>query len=244
MYSIVIIDDEVNIAEGIAHIFPWNEMGFEVVKTFSKSREGLEYISNNKVDVLICDIEMPELNGIELVALIKETGIRTVYISGYQNFEYLRAAIQNQVVDYLLKPIKYSDLSECFQQIKDKLDEENTVCKEEKPNGYYENIINAVIEYLEKNYQMATLELAAEEVRLSSSYLSKIFREHADKGFYEHLMEIRMKKACEFLMDFKNKSYDVAYFVGYDNPKNFSRAFKNYYGITISEFKKNNEIPT
>ena len=74
-------------------------------------------------------------------------------------------------------------------------------------------------------------------VGMSSGYLSKIFKEKAGIGFQEYLTEVRMKKACELLDNIQFKSYDVAFYVGYDNPKNFSRAFKTYYGITPKEYR-------
>ena len=71
-----------------------------------------------------------------------------------------------------------------------------------------------------------------------SSYLSRILKEKCDFGFAEYLVKIRMEKAAEMLMDSHYKSYDIAYYVGYDNPKSFSHAFKGYYGRTPMDYRK------
>lgn len=241
MYRVVILDDEENIAEGIAHLFPWNEAGFEIAGCFNEPLEALRFIEENKPEVLLCDIEMPHMNGIQLAEKLKNTNIRIVYISAYQKFEYLRGAVLNRVEDYILKPIKYSDLSECLAKIREALDEENksVFAEKEKPKGYYEQIVQRVKEYVNENYQRASLEKASEIVHLSPNYLSRIFKEYAGTGFQDYLIDVRMQMACEYLKDIRYKSYDVAFYVGYDNPKNFSRAFKKYFGKTVTEYRRN-----
>lgn len=75
-------------------------------------------------------------------------------------------------------------------------------------------------------------------VNLSASYLSRILKEKCDFGFAEYLLQIRMEKAAAMLQDLQYKTYDIAYYVGYDNPKSFSHAFKNYYGVTPMDYRK------
>ncbi|MDE7018047.1 MAG: response regulator [Lachnospiraceae bacterium] len=241
MYKIIIIDDEEKIAEGIAHLFPWEQMGFSVAAYFRSGKKALEYIREHPVDVLVSDIEMPDLSGLALCEHLTGSAIRIVFISSYQNYEYFRSAIRYKVEDYLLKPIKFQELSECFRKIKEELDEENHV-PEETPVAYYDQIVREVKHYIEQNYRDASQNEAAVLVGMSSGYLSKIFKEKSGKGFMEYLTEIRMQKACELLDNIQFKSYDVAYYVGYDNPKNFSRAFKAYYGMTPKEYRSHKGI--
>jgi len=243
MYKLIIIDDEQKILEGLANLFPWEQIGFKVDGAFSSSLKALDYLLCNPVDVVMSDIEMPEMNGIELCRSLKEEEIETkvIFFSSYQNYEYFRSAIKYQVFDYLLKPIKYDELLSCFERVKEVLDQEHQV-KTEKSKTYYEKIIENVIKYLEENYRNASLDEAASHVNLSSSYLSKIFKEKAGKGFAEYLLDIRMKKACEMLDDIRYKNYEIAYYVGYDNPKNFSRAFKMYYNMSPNEYRNRKKL--
>ena len=237
MYKLVIADDEEKILEGIANLFPWQQIGFQVVKTFSNGKDLLQNIQENPVDVVLSDIEMPFMNGVALAKeLSKNPELKIVLFSGYQNYEYFRSAIQFHVFDYLLKPINFNELITCFEKLKRKLDEER--CLETKlPKSYYNQIVDKVSLYLQENYQNASLEKAALLINMSSSYLSKIYKEKSGVNFSDKLLDIRMKKACEFLDDISCKSYDIAYYVGYDNPTNFSRAFKAYYNITPKEYR-------
>lgn len=200
-----------------------------------------QYIESHHVDVVVSDIEMPDLSGIELCERISGMPVRIVFISSYQNYEYFRSAIRYKVEDYLLKPIRFQELSECFSKIREELDEENHVSAE-APVAYYDQIVREVKNYIEQHYQDASQNEAAALVGMSSGYLSRIFKEKSGKGFMEYLTEVRMKKACELLDNIQFKSYDVAYYVGYDNPKNFSRAFKAYLGMTPKEYRSHKGI--
>lgn len=238
MYKLIIIDDEPRIAEGMGQLFPWSSIGFEVTGTFTSAATALEFLQHEHVDVVLSDIQMPDITGFDLCkALQNVEGLRIVLFSSYQNYEYFRSAIQYNVADYLLKPVSYAMLLECFTKIREALDTECQIA-EEASEGYYEQIVRRVNEYLEKNYQDGSLTKCAERVNLSPTYLSRVFKEKSGVSFSDRLLQIRMERACALLSDLQYRGYDVAYDVGYDNPKNFSRAFKNYYGKTPREFRR------
>lgn len=237
MYQMVIIDDEEKILEGISELFPWNNIGFQVAARFTDARSALSYVENHPVDVVMSDISMPDMNGIELTRELKRfPDIKIVLFSSYKDYEYMRAAIQFGICDYLLKPIRYEELVACFDQIRMKLEKQNNV-EVIKPKTYYSEIIQRVDDYLTMNYQKASLEGAAEAVGLSPNYLSKIYKEKSGGGFMERLNKIKMEKAAELLLDPNYKHYEIAFYVGYDNPKNFSRAFKAYFNVSPMEYR-------
>ncbi|QHQ63093.1 response regulator [Anaerocolumna sedimenticola] len=237
MYHLVIVDDEEKILDGISELFPWNNIGFEVVARFTDADSALSYVEEEPVDVVMTDISMPVMNGISLTKELKRfPHIKIVLFSSYKDYEYMRAGIQYGISDYLLKPIRYEELVACFEKIRMNLDETNKVM-DNRPKTYYNEIIQRVDNYLQNNYQKASLEGAAEIVGLSPNYLSKIYKEKSGSGFLEKLNKIRMEKASELLLDPNYKSYEIAFYVGYDNPKNFSRAFKTYYNVSPMDFR-------
>ena len=237
LYRLVIIDDEKKIAEGMSSLFPWNNVGFEVVKTFTSARSALAYVQEHSVHVVLSDVQMPDMDGIRLCQELDECKVKVVLFSSHQNYEYFRDAIRYHAVDYLLKPVQYSALMECFERIRAQLDETEGR-QAEAPAGYWDQIVEEVLAYIREHSRDATLERAAERVHLSPSYLSRNFKEKSGEGFADAALRIRMEKAKTMLEDLQYKSYDVAYFVGYDNPKNFARAFKSYYGVTPMEYRK------
>lgn len=238
MYKLIIIDDEEKIVDGLGRLFPWEQIGFEVAGMFVSAQDALAFLEENPVDVVMSDVQMPDMDGIELSRrLMEKPDIQVVLFSSHKDYDYFRAAIQNKVCDFLLKPIDYPMLLGCMEKVKKELDGKFQA-KAELPKGYYENIIGTVQEYLRTSYQDASLEKAAEKVNLSPAYLSKLFKAYTGANFSDTLLKVRMETACEMLRDPEYKAYDIAYYVGYDNPKNFSRAFKSYYGISPMEYRK------
>ncbi len=237
MYRLVIVDDERKILDGIRDIFPWKEIGFEVVGSFTNGKDVLNFVEREQPDVVLTDIRMPDMDGLELTRRLQVySNLRVVIFSSYAEYKYMREALKLNVTDYLLKPINYSDLLNCFGKIKEELDEEGRSAQPEE-GSYYENMVAMVDSYLEKDFQRASLSEAAEQVGISASYLSRIYKEHKGIGFMERLNSIRMKKAGEMLMNPTFKGYEIAYLVGYDSPKNFTRAFKSYYHVTPRDYR-------
>lgn len=114
---------------------------------FTSSRQALTYLLSHPVNVVMTDIKMPEMDGIEFVRqLQKYPNIRIILFSSFQNYEYFRSAIKYRVSDYLLKPIKYEELMNCFAAVKKTLDEEKSIdpTLSEQPQSYYEKVIMTV----------------------------------------------------------------------------------------------------
>lgn len=237
MYRLVIIDDEQKIAEGMGSLFPWENVGFEVAGTFTSAKEALAFLAEHQVEVVLSDVQMPDMDGLALCEALENEPVKVVLFSSHQNYAYFRDAIRHKAVDYLLKPVSFAVMMECFERLREQLNQENQQ-EEELPGSFWEQTIRAVLTYLDEHSRDASLERAAERVHLSPSYLSRNFREKTGENFSHAMLRVRMEKAKTMLADSQNKAYDVAYFVGYDNPKNFSRAFKSFYGVSPNEYRK------
>lgn len=237
MYRLVIVDDEQKILDGIAELFPWQNIGFEVVGKFTNATGALDFVSKNEADVVLTDIRMPGKSGLDLAAELKKIrDIIVVILSSYSDYEYMRQALKSDIQDYLLKPINYGDLSNCFEKIRSILDEKN-ITEGIDDTPYYDKMLHAVDDYIENHFKEASLAMAAEQIGISAGYLSKIYKEKRGTGFQEQLNSTRMKKAAQMLVDPTYKSYEIAYEVGYDSPKNFTRAFKAHFGVTPRDYR-------
>lgn len=131
MYKLVVVDDETTIRKGMCNYIDWNEMGFQVAADFEDGKETIEYISGHAVDVVLTDIEMAQVSGLELAKYIYENKlpIKVVIISGYKEFEYARKAVEYNVEYYLLKPVRMNEVHDVFNKIRD--DIEQNKAKEE-----------------------------------------------------------------------------------------------------------------
>lgn len=130
----MIVDDEAIMREGLMNLVDWKTIGFEVVADFEDGQEALEYLKNNEVDVLLTDIKMTFVSGLDLARYVDEQKLSTkvVLISGYKDFEYAREAVKYNVVQYLLKPISLKEIKRVFTEIRMEIDKERENQKRQK----------------------------------------------------------------------------------------------------------------
>lgn len=119
MYKLIIIDDEPRVREQLSKFIEWETLEIEMVRTFSNGRDALSFIEKNEVDIVISDIKMPVMDGLELAAVCHELKpqIQFVIISAYRDFEFAKSAMQQHVADYVLKPIKHDELYNTLKNI-------------------------------------------------------------------------------------------------------------------------------
>ena len=124
MYTIVVADDEEELRRAIIRRIDWEEIGFQVVGEAENGVEALELVSEKEPDLLLTDIRMPFISGVELARQVREIRPATqiAFLSGFDDFSYAQQAIQYNIISYMLKPISMADLTENLIQIKQKID--------------------------------------------------------------------------------------------------------------------------
>lgn len=112
MKKVMLVEDEEFILHGLEHIIDWGKLGLEIVHLAYNGAEALEKLKQEKVDIIVTDLNMPEMGGLELLKHIREEDERTRFIilTGYDEFEYARKAISLDVENYILKPIDEEEL--------------------------------------------------------------------------------------------------------------------------------------
>lgn len=125
MYRLIIVEDEVTVRRGLEYFMPWQELGFEVAGAFGDGLEAFEYIKNNPCDVVLTDIMMGGMDGLEMTKRLRELypDVLIVILSGYSHFEYAQLALRYKVSSYLLKPVDEEELMEVFGKLKEQLDQ-------------------------------------------------------------------------------------------------------------------------
>lgn len=123
LMRVMLVDDEPFILQGLSVIIDWEKEGYEIVKKASDGREALDYLLENEVDLIITDIRMPQINGLELLEIIRNEKLSEAYVivlSGYNDFKYAQAAIRYSCMDYILKPVQKDQLLENIRRIAQK----------------------------------------------------------------------------------------------------------------------------
>ncbi|MGL5436827.1 MAG: response regulator transcription factor [Lachnospiraceae bacterium] len=259
MYKIVVIEDEVYLRKGLVVTTNWETYGCQVVAEFDLPQDALPQLEKIQPDIIITDIRMPGMTGLEMIELLKEE-LDCVYIiiSGYDDFQYAKQSIELGVVGYLLKPIEDDELERILTRAVDQV-RRNAVYKlmmteKEHYSGdgirhvfydFEEQVLNIKDMYLEKallaireNYtQEIGVRLLAEKLSISESYLFKLFKKKTGYTILEWITYFRIKEALKLMRQTDMKVYEVAVTVGYKDVRHFSQVFKKYLGTTPTEFR-------
>ena len=126
MYTMMIADDEPSSRQGLCECFPWQKYGIDIIAQAKDGLEAKEILTARKPDILLTDIRMPKMNGIELSKFIRKehSGTKIVFISAYDDLDYFKAAMKLDAADYIIKPINFSELSDVLKKVIQELDEE------------------------------------------------------------------------------------------------------------------------
>lgn len=125
MYKVLLVDDEYMITEGLKRLIPFDKWDMEVVATANHADDALDYVQEHPVDIVISDVNMPDKTGLEMIGEMKELLPNAYYIllSGYQEFDYVKKAMNLNVVDYLVKPVDKVELERLLEKIASQLGE-------------------------------------------------------------------------------------------------------------------------
>lgn len=234
--KIVIVDDEPKIRNGLSRLLS-TRPGFEISGVFENAVDALEQLAVSHADVIITDIKMPEINGLDLIDRIREKDQETkiIILSGYSDFSFAQRAIELGVTRYLTKPTNARELIRILEGIQKDLDKKPEEKKEKKITNLF---VQKAMEYISMNYsQKLTLTKIAEQLCITPNYLSELFKKHTGQNVSEYIMDYRLEKACQYLSNPQLRIGEIAEKVGINDVRYFSSMFKKKYDLTPTEFR-------
>lgn len=256
MYRVAIIDDEPLIVEGLTKTMPWEKWNMQVIGSAYDGKQGLSLIRREHPDIIISDINMPQLDGLKMIAGLKSEfpNMQIVILTGYREFEYAREAISLGVTRFLLKPSKMNELEEAMDAVTEKLVKLGVLGEESPADESVQNagaeeeilynneansfIVKNALEYIRENYkEKLRLSDVADQIYVSQWHLSKLLNKQTGQNFSEILNGIRMEKAKELLKDPSLRISDIAEEVGFLDMAHFSRVFKKMEGMSANEYR-------
>ena len=175
MYKVLLVDDETLIREAISENIQWEEMGFSFMGACENGKQAMETIEKEQPDLLLTDINMPFVDGMELTKFVYENypDTKVIIISGFDEFEYAKNAVKYQVLEYILKPITPMEFSETLLRVKKMFDERKENQRDMKKirsayvsnlpmvqGRYLHNLLNGTVDY-------SKLQDKQEELRLN-----------------------------------------------------------------------------
>ena len=236
MYKILVADDEALIRNNIIDLLSSFSDRFSDILTAEDGLEAVAKIKEHSPQIVIFDINMPFLNGLEAIEQIRQfdENIIIIIVSGYNKFEYAQQAIENQVFSYLLKPINEIKFNHVILQALDSLPDIESIKLSTKKNDE-DDVISYIIDNMgDSNISMNSV---AENFHISTSSLSRLIKKETNMTFTNYLTKIRMEKAIDMLTRSNDMNIkEISAKVGFKNQHYFSRAFKNHTGVSPKKY--------
>lgn len=256
MYRILIADDEPIerkvISKKIQEFFPGQTEVFQA----ENGREAMEIFERENCDIVLIDIEMPGMNGLDAAERIRDMdrGCSIIFLTAFDEFNYAKKAISVKALEYLLKPANEEELSvvleEAFRIADERARRRKSECAEEEKSEREildgmpseEIRMNVVAEeirrYIAGHYKEdLSLQDVAGAMRYSDAYFCKIFKKYFNRSFIVYLNELRIEKAKQMLEDALRNIKDISSEVGYRDSNYFAKVFKRLTGMTPSDYR-------
>lgn len=242
MYSLLIVEDEPIIRAGLKKYFDWTTFNITTILEAPNGEEGLEIAIAKKPDLIITDIRMPKMNGLDMIKHIRKQEIPTniIILTGYNEFDYAKKAIQyGGVKDFLIKPLQYE---ESYQSIKRWFDD----VSKEKPNTSVINdipdddeLFDQIKDYIISNItDDISLQHIAEHFFYNPSYLSRLFKLKLNMNFTDFVRIIKINIAKEHLNNSDLNMQEVSSLSGFSSYKQFLHSFRVTTNMTPTDYRR------
>lgn len=256
MLKIIIVEDEDIIRKGLVYTIDWLSMDCVVVAEAADGEEGLQKIIEFEPDVVITDIRMPKMDGIEMIRqALEHVNFKSLILTSYAEFEYAKKAIQLRTYEYLLKPVDEEKIMETIQALQQDLNKnrkeefvsENTNNTSIRIDfNYYMQLDKSESGYVAKAIQKIqdsyadriSIESISEELGVSTSYLSRKFKEVTNHAFLDMLNGYRVQQAIKLLNSGRYRVYEISDMTGFGDYKHFCTVFKKYTLMSPTGFVK------
>ena len=245
MLKVLIAEDEEMIRKGIVLTVDWAALGCVVVGEASNGVEALAAAERNAPDLIITDLKMPQMDGIELLRTLRERGdpVSVIILTAYDTFSYVQSALRLGAVDYLLKPFHDGDLEDAVTRVRKRITDSPQSAG--GPNfrdfkkGSKSKYVPEAMEYINTHYNDPDISVGtvAEHLGISEAHLSHTFKKETDATLLNYLTRYRIHKAMALLKDCRIRVYEVAQMVGYRDIAYFSATFKKIVGMSPSEYQ-------
>lgn len=242
MMKVLVVEDEEMIRKGIVLAVDWAALDCVVVGEASNGEEGLQAAERYAPTLIITDLKMLKMDGIEMLRRLREAGNNAfvIILTAYDSFAYAQSALRLGAVDFLLKPFHDGELEQAVQALRRRMEpSQGEPAIPGLKKGDKSKYVLQAMSYIGEHYDNPNITVAeiAQSIGISEGHLSHTFKKETDYTLLNYLTRYRIHKAMELLRDCRVKVYEVAQQVGYKDITYFSATFKKVVGISPSEYQ-------
>ena len=249
MMRVLVVEDEEMIRKGIVLATDWQSLGCVVVGEAANGEEGIAQAEKCRPSLIITDLKMPKMDGLEMIAKLREAGCDAyiIILTAYDSFTYAQTALRLGAVDFLLKPFHDGELEQAVTRLKQRMDRAGQGGEKgpaplplpELKKGDKSKYVLEAMAYIGEHYHEPNIGVAAiaQHLGISEGHLSHTFKKETDYTLLNYLTRYRIHRAMELLRDCRLKVYEVAEQVGYRDIAYFSATFKKLVGMSPSEYQ-------
>lgn len=239
MYKVIICEDEAIIRKGIVFTTDWEKLDCIVVEEAENGQEALEKIEKIKPDIIITDINMPLVSGLEMLEGLQSLNPTVIILSGYDDFKYAQKAMSLGAVEYLLKPVQSSEFEKAIEHAKSVvLSKQSIEVVSILPNVDRNNrFVDEVVQYVFDHFkEKIVLKDIANYLGYSVTYTNNKFKEATGCTINDYINKVRIQKAVDEMMNGNRYIYELAIDFGFSDYKYFALVFKKMVGCSPKEF--------
>jgi two-component system response regulator YesN len=244
--KLLILDDDIQIREGIKNGVDWASLGFEEVRSAGDGFAGLAAAREMAPDIVLSDVRMPGMDGLDFLREIKELfpRVKVILISGYDDFKYLQKAVRYGADAYELKPVKIQNLLRLVEELGAKAVAEKIPppVPGNKSPRFSDSRISRAAEYVHSHLSAdLSIRTLGEELRMSPNYFCSLFRKEAGVTFSSYVNRTRLEASAYLLEHTDQRISEIADNAGFRDSVYFTQVFKKAYGCSPREYRKNSQ---
>lgn len=267
MWKVLLVEDEVFVRESVREIIAWEELGFKVAGEAGNGAEALEMIRSNPPDLVLTDIVMPEMDGVELLRRTREEGYASkfVMLTCMSEFEYVRQAMEYGASNYILKlSMSVNTLRETLHKMNAELTKNNPHPSSSQPVSIPISSVEAmpsqpayhvspreitshpevqkILQYIHEHYEQdITVKSMSGYVMMGENYVSALFKKKTGRTLIHYLHQVRVDKAIAYLLQTDLPVHEIGLRVGFVNDNYFIKIFKRLTGFTPSKYRQHSK---
>ncbi len=236
MYRVLIVDDDPMILDGLCARPEWGDMGFEVAGCAEDGQEALDWLAHNRADLVVTDIVMCNMSGLELAHTLWERGYpaRVVLLSAHGEFDYARQGIAYGVAAYLLKPVRHEELltvlNEVASALENRWEDRSAPLEDDEDEGLVLRVERYVRSHIGEELNVGRV---AEAMHYSERHFRRQFQKEARCQISEFMTRVRIARARELLSEGMSCE-EAAHAVGYSGERYFKNVFREVTGESVA----------